>query len=81
MGTLSKSSLFSFDGNNWRLNSGGNTINLSDYGITLKDTKNKPTIFIYVYCDTVNNVVTNWEFTQNQNEIYIGGAKRNNVII
>ena len=42
-----------------------------DYGITLDGTLNKGDM-IYVYCDTVNNVVTNWVFSQN-NEIYVGG--------
>ena len=71
-GTLSNDSYyFSFDGTDWKY--GGNAIELSDYGITLEGTP-KNTDYFYVYCDTVNNVVTNWEFTQNQNEIYIGGA-------
>ena len=71
-GTLSNDSYyFSFDGTDWKF--GGNAIDLSDYGIILEGTP-KNTDYFYVYCDTVNNVVTSWQFTQNQNEIYIGGA-------
>lgn len=71
-GTLSNDSYyFSFDGTNWKYS--GNAIELSDYGISLEGTP-KNTDYFYVYCDTDNNVVTSWEFSQNNNEIYIGGA-------
>lgn len=75
-GTLSRERyIFRYkNGNNtgWSLDDVG-TVNLADYGIILDGILNKGDM-IYVYCDTVNNVVTNWEFTQTQNEIYIGGA-------
>ena len=69
-GTLSSSYHFTFDGTDWKYSN--NTITLSDYGITLEGNP-KTNDYIDVYCDTVNNVVTNWVFSQNNNEIYVGG--------
>lgn len=65
-GTLSRESyIFRYkNGNNtgWSLDDVG-TVNLADYGITFDGTLNKGDM-IYVYCDTVNNKITSYKYSQ-----------------
>ena len=72
-GTLSEDYYyFQKTGNQWDLYGGAENVDLADYGITLDGTTYEDDR-VYVYCDTVNNVVTSTNYEQTL-EIYRGAS-------
>jgi hypothetical protein len=79
-GTLSNSYYyFSREDNQWNLYNGADNVNLAEYGITLDGEVNEDDR-LYVYCDTVNNVVTSTGYQQ-QIVVYKADGKFNYVNI
>ena len=73
-GTLSNSYYyFQRVDNKWNMYGGAEDVDLSEYGITLDGEVNEDDR-LYVYCDTVNNVVTSTEYNQYL-MIYSGAEK------
>lgn len=79
-GTLSNSYYyFQRVDNQWDMYGGAENVSLADYGITLDGEVNENDR-VYVYCDTVNNVVTSTDYQQ-QIVVYKADGKFNYVNI
>lgn len=79
-GTLSNSYYyFQRVDNQWDMYGGAENVDLSEYGITLDGEVNESDR-VYVYCDTVNNVVTSTDYQQ-QIIVYKADGKFNYVNI